>query len=742
MAGYDYASEIFGTTKTAVKPPLKDYASEIFGISPKPESEGVQRNADGTYGTPPEGMIYNPDTGQMTSRDLLTEHHRQTGSQGGAALRMAPHGTTLGLSDEAVALGSMVRGKDAANFALENERAKIDANRSEYPVTSIASEVAGGLAVPATILSNSGKATSFGQAVKQGAKAGAGTGAIYGLGEGEGEGRLRSAGFGLIGGAAGGAASVPVAKVAGWAAKKIGAPVARLLRDRRYYTEEGGISPAGRDALKQLGYDADEISDAFAREFSKGIDDGVDPTLAARAAEMEEFGIPAFKHNVTGDVNDFADFERARRGVGPDAVVSKAQRLGDGQELSARRAVDGVAKELSDGIPADQLDAAQAVTSRLQTMSEAEKAAAQAMYKAADDAGVSVPGNVAKGVVQRVQSRVAAEEIDLTSDIYSNARAYMSRLQKRGEGDGGVSLRLIETFRKDLNQSLSRAKPEDKRALSIIKNEYDSWVDDVVTAKLFDGDEAGFGDLKEARRLFAQYSAKYRGKDAGSRFLQDMIDADASPDQVMRWMFGASKLGSGKMNAPLAAKLKHTLGKSSDEWNLVRQAAFRQLTQKSGTETPGATGPIPWGPQKVSENIRAFFNSPQTKPLANVLFTPKERGQMIRLSTALNRMVPPKGAVNHSGTGYENARVAKKMWEGALILIGYKAGGPAGAVAGRAAAKGTEKGAGWLQAGKIGQKVRGQKPIGPVATGAIPGASAGMFVEDITMGLLFPGHQE
>ncbi len=401
-----------------------------------------------------------------------------------------------------------------------------------------------------------------------------------------------------------------------------------------------------------------------------------------------------------------------------------------------------MAKELSDGIPADQLDASQAVTARLQSMSEAERAAAQAMYKAADDAGVSVRGNVAKGVVQRVQSRLADEEIDLTSDIYSNARAYMTRLQKRGEGDSGVSLRLIETFRRDLIASLAKAKPEDKRALSIIKNEYDSWVDDVVTAKLFDGDESGFGDLREARRLWAQYSAKYRGADKGSRFLQDMIDADASPDQVMRWMFGASKLGSGKMNAPLAAKLKHTLGQSSEEWSLVRQAAFRQLTQKPGTETPGAAGPIPWGPQKVSENIRAFFNSPQTKPLANLLFTPKERGQMIRLSTSLNRLVPPKGAVNHSGTGYENARMAKKMWEGALTLIGYKAGGPAGAVAGRAAAKGTEKGAGWLQAAKIGQKVKGEKPIGPVAAGAIPGASAGGFATDIATSLLYPYLQE
>ncbi|MEX0319016.1 MAG: hypothetical protein AB3N21_13745 [Ruegeria sp.] len=593
--------------------------------------------------------------------------------------------------------------------------------------------------MPAAILDDAARAATTGQAVMKGAKAGAITGGAYATATGEGfEGRLTNLPGGLIGGTVGGAAAAPAVKVVSWAAGKLGKPVARLFADRRYYTEEGGITPAGRAALEQLGYSADEVSDAFAREFSKGVDEGIDPTLAARAAGMEEFGIPAYKHNVTGDVNDFANFERARRGVGPDAVVNKAQSLGNAQEMAARRAVDSTATEMGDGIRADQLDAAQAVTDRLQRAGEAEKAAAQAAYKAADDAGVTVPAQVARGVTQRVQTRLADEEIDLTSDIFQGARAFMKRLAKRGDGEGGVSLRLIDTFRKDLNATLSRASGEDKRALSIIKGEYDQWVDDVVEARLFDGDGAGFDALKKARGLWQAYSAKYRGKDAGSKFIQDMISEDASPDQVMRWMFGASKLGSGRMNAKLAVKLRDTLGKGSDEWNMVRQAAFRQLTQKPGTEVPGASGPIPWGPQKVSENLKYFFNNPQTKPLADVLFTPKERGDFIRLSTALGRMVPPRGAVNYSGTAYETARQAQKLWEGALTLIGYKAGGPAGAAAGHAAAKGTAKGAGWLKARQIGEKVRGKKPVGPIAVGAIPGAQAGVAAGEVATSLLYP----
>ncbi|MFV1484526.1 MULTISPECIES: hypothetical protein [unclassified Phaeobacter] len=672
----------------------------------------------------PEGFFVNPDTGQMTSRELLTGHHRQNNSRGGAIARMAPHGATLGLSDEAAWVGErLARGPDAAKFAMENERAKIEGYREDFPYSSFLAEMGGGLAVPASVVQGGAKAVGAGQAVRKAATAGAVTGALYGAGEGEGlGGRSKGGGFGLIGGAAGGVASVPLAKVVIWAANKAGKPVARLFSDRRYYTPDGGITQAGRTALRQLGYDADELSDAFAREFSKGVDNGVDPTMAARAAEMGEFGIPAYKQNVSGDVNDFANFERARRGVGPEPMVKRAQELGSAQELAARRAPDEFATEMGGGIRGDQFDAAEAVSNRLTALRGEEEAAAQAAYRAADEAGVSVPAEVATGVTQRVQTRLADEEIDLTSDIFKNARSFMSRLQKRGEGEGGVSLRLIDTFRKDLNRTMSRAESEDLRALAIIKKEYDDWIDDIVSAKLFDGDEAGFEDLKNARQLWQAYAQKFQGRDAGARFIRDMIDQDASPDQVMKWMFGASKLGGGRMNANLAGTLRGVLGENSPEWGLVRQAAFRQLTQKPGTEQVGATGAIPWGPQKVSENILSFVNGPQSRPLANALFTGQERAKMLRLAGALRKMVPPAGAVNHSGTAYESAKVAQKSWEAVAAMIGFKAGGPAGAVGGREFAKSSTNGAAWLRSRRLGRIPQGAKSIGAPATGAIPAA--------------------
>ena len=580
-------------------PAVEGVMSELFGDSPQPKAvpkadsvvDSVMEEIFGSneaaeaiiHGNNPEPEYFkNPHTGQMTSRELLTNHHQQNATRGNAVIDMAAHGLTVGTSDEAAGVGGLVNGGEGAQFERENRRAEIDANRMEFPFTSFFSEAAGGLAVPTSVFKSGSKVATFGQGVKKGAKAGALTGAAYAAAEGEGGfiNRMRDVPAGTVGGAVGGAAAVPVGKAVAWAAKALGKPIARLFADRRYYNEAQGLTDAGKQAAQSLGYNPDDISTAFAREFGENLNKKVAPDAAAASAEMAEFGIPAFKQNVTGDVNDFASFDRLRKGVGSPAAVSKVQNAANDQQMAARVAVDDVATEVGGGTRGDQLDAAQVVTSRLDDIRADEQAAAKAAYRAADEAGVSVPADVATGIYQRIQGKLSDAEIDVTSDLFAKTRGYMQRLQKRGTGEGGVPLRLIDTFRKDLNRTLARADSEDHRALSIIKTEYDAWVDDVVTAKLFDGDAAGFEDLKKARGLWASYSKKYMGKDAGSKFIRDMIDQDASPEQVMKWMFGASKLGGGRMNSKLAGTLKDVLGAGSDEWNLVRQAAFRHISHQ------------------------------------------------------------------------------------------------------------------------------------------------------------------
>lgn len=677
--------------------------------------------------TAPDEFFLNPYTGQMTSRELLQGQIQDDLSRKQTVPMMAAHGASLGTSDEAAWLAGRIGGKpkfgdkkDVAKFEMEKQRAFIDASREKFPYSTLAAEVGGGSVVPGAVFKDGARATSTLGILGKAAGSGGVTGGLYAVGEGEGVGRLRDAPVGMALGAAGGVISVPVGKVVLWAGRHLGKPVARLFSDRRYYTESGGLTIAGREALEALGHNPDDVSAAFAREFSEGVADAIPEEQAARAAEMGEFSIPAYKHNVTGQVRDAADFERARRGAAGSAAERRVSDAADVQFDASRKAVDTVATDIGGGVRGDRLDAATAVSNRLEDIRADEKAASKAVYEAADAAKLAIDADVAKGVLPRIETQLAADEIVIDSGNYPKAKEFLNILKRRGDGTTSVSLRVIDTYRKRLNRIIAKADEMDKAALTIIKDEYDAWIDDVVEAKLFSGDEAGLDELKKARGLWSEYAKKFRGKDAGSKFIQKMVDRDASPEDVMRWIFGSSKIENGKMTSNIAKTLKEVLGGDSPEWKMLRQAVLRQIAQKPGTENVlDAPGVIPWGPQKVSQNIFTFLDSPASRPLSEVMFTTQERAAIRRLGRAISYMVPPDGAVNHSNTAYESARMLGKAWEAMVSMAGFAQGGPAGAIAGREAARG----ANWLRSTMQGRRVTSgatrAKPIGLPASGAI-----------------------
>lgn len=672
---------------------------------------------------PPEGMIANPVTGQMTSRELLANHERLMGTTRGDAVRtMAGHGGTLGGSDEAAAAAGYIRGgPDRARFEQERQRARVDVARKDYPVTSFAAEAVGGAVAPASLLRG-------GVGLGRAAAAGAVTGGAYGALEGEGaEGRAAGAAIGAPVGAAAGAASVPIAKAAAWAADNLGRAAGRVFSRPEFYVEGQGLTDAGRARLSDLGYDPDRISAAFAREFGQNLERRVAPQDAAAAAELGEFGIPAYRHNITGSAEDFAQFERARRGAAGPQAETRARAAGDEQFQAMQRGIDQRAADFSGGTRGDSLDAAMGVSDRLGQEAAAARATAQSAYAAADRAGVGVDPRAASGLSTRLRTVLADNEIYLDAGPYTQTGAVMNRLARRGQSDRPVSLTLVEGVRKDINRALRApsVNPEDARALGIIKGEYDAWVDDVIQTTLFTGDEAGFDDLKRARRLWADYMQKYGGKDRAATFMRDMMDNEASPEEVERWLFGAAKLGRGKMTASLAGELKDRLGADSDEWNMLRQAAFRRLTQKPGTENPDGVMGLQWGPQQISQNVLDFVNSPSTRSLAAELFTPDEIAQMRRLGGALRRMVPPPGAVNYSGTAYEASRMAQGGFRALTASLGFAQGGVGGAAVADAGVRGATAVRSWLAGRAVTQGVRPQaRPMSGVQQ-AVAGSAGG-----------------
>jgi len=108
---------------------------------------------------------------------------------------------------------------------LTRQRALESAFRQQQPATSVASEIAGGLATPAGVLGLAAKAPTLAGRLIRGVASGAGMGALGGAGAAEEGQRLQGAGVG----ARVGAVAAPIAMAAAPVAKAVTAPVGRVI---------------------------------------------------------------------------------------------------------------------------------------------------------------------------------------------------------------------------------------------------------------------------------------------------------------------------------------------------------------------------------------------------------------------------------------------------------------------------------------------------------------------------------
>jgi hypothetical protein len=616
------------------------------------------------------------------------------GEKVGTLLNMGGEAMTFGLvGDEAsAAVESLVPGvkyEDRRDHYRQQQRIM----EQEHPFLSLAAQVGGAMALPFGVVGAGGNAL---RALGRGVGIGIGAGGTWGFMEGEGglSDRAKSAGGGAIGGAIGGALAVPIGKAVSWAAQKGGRALSGVFRNRRLFNG-ASLTDEGRETLRALGYNPDEISDAFAREFQRGTREAMEPAQAGRAAELAEFSIPAYRANVTGLADDFAALERGRRGAIGPITERKTRAALDAQDEAMRRAGDDIALRVGGGKPADQFDAAVGAMDGLRKARDTTLGAARRAYDELGNIGAGVRGTQVSrmGTNLRRSVEVAGTYIDDTAT--PNARAAFETLDRAfaNADTGSVPFMDLERARQQLVQLRAAAfrgsLGADQTAMRAVVNAFDDRVDDLMTSALTQGDEAVIKAAEKARGLWREYSQKFTGKSAPSRFIQELIDNDASPDQAVKWLFSSGRLGTGRFNSTLAKGLRDTLGETSEEWNAIRQAAFRQMIQKP-------EGMTQWGPQKISENLSGFINGPATRDLSKTLFSGDELALMRRYAGALKRLVPPPGAVNYSGTSYENQRAARASFQALASMFGFANGGPVGAVAAGGAVRATQTGGDWL----------------------------------------------
>lgn len=286
----------------------------------KKQLQGGQ-NADGTFGSPPEGMVLNPKTGQM--EDLQSPAHPGI-PQGGlvSAGLGAGQGVGFNMLDETVAGMRAATGEGDYDYDLARMREAERRAKEEHPVAYHGSKVGGavGTAVAAAPLTVSGRlaaGSTLAPRMLAGATDGAVLGGAAGLGEGEGvQDRLTQGGIGAGVGATLGTAFPLAASGASWlyelgrnalqarpVAQQAGTSPEALRLLNRVMDADGSLGPAGQANMARAGSEA-MLADAGPNAravLDTAIQRGGPGAVAARQAIGDRTGRSAANINAALD---------------------------------------------------------------------------------------------------------------------------------------------------------------------------------------------------------------------------------------------------------------------------------------------------------------------------------------------------------------------------------------------------------------------------------------------------------
>ena len=447
----------------------------------------------------------------------------------------------------------------------------------------------------------------------------------------------------------------------------------------RQKIQQSGITDDIRRIYQQtavkLGMSADDVTDDVIRNSVAGTTQAITPEQGLALSGEREFGIPLTRGQRSLDDAQLSFEDRARVGLKGES----AQRVMRGFEDETQvPAINAARERIESTIGGDgSLKPGSVIREGVKT---AERTADDLVGDAYESVGkAELTGDGLKGLINSVRRSVMGTEFDQN---LPQTRTLLDEVAKQkkimatfsGKGLRSVDLNRLEQMRRRFNTAIGAAdNPSDKRQVTIMKRAFDDYLDGAVQNALFTGDAAALESLKGARGLFSEYAKKFRAqpirgksgrivdRDEPGQFIEKLIDADPTDEQVVNAVFGASGMNKGS-GAAMAARFRDILGRDSEGWTAIRRAALGRIIQ---TNRNGKGIEMVSGAKTLSALDSAMEKN---GTLMKELFTQDEINMLKRFAFHVKRTqaAPTISRENPSGT----AQVAGKALAETVKQIG------------------------------------------------------------------------
>lgn len=149
--------------------------------------------------------------------------------------------------------------------------------------------------------------------------------------------------------------------------------------------------------------------------------------------------------------------------------------------------------------------------------------------------------------------------------------------------NGTVKLDAMEKWRQRIVRN--RAPDGDRAqqaALNLMKKQYDEFRDAMFDSDMVSGDPTAVGKWKEATKAFSEYAKTFND----DRVIRDLVNKEATPEEMRKWLFNSSALGLKAESGRVIAKIKGIVGDDSPQMTALRQDALLDIMEPLLRENP------------------------------------------------------------------------------------------------------------------------------------------------------------
>lgn len=503
-------------------------------------------------------------------------------------------------------------------------------------------------------------------------------------------------------------------------------PLAQSLRGRVMPERiTDGVRQQFKKYAVEMGFQPDEVSDDMIRQVLSRSQGGTPEERIGQALESE-FDVPLTRGQRSLDQPQLRTEDEMTQGIRGAGAERRMRAFGDEQREAVERAGARLESELTLG--ADPARAPSMVREGVRSAEEMASEGVNAAYDLGRTAELSPDGF--RGMLVNMRRLVRQDEsfdaaLPETAKVLSEIQNTLKTMRKAPEVGARLkplTLKRLEQYRRRLNTAIesASANPADKRQVTQIKRAWDDYLDRAVEQKLFSGDPEDLADLSKAREVFAEYAKKFRqnpvrGKsgrvvdqDPAGRFIERMIDANPTDEEILNAVFGASSI-SKKDGVAMWRKFSSILADTDPEAMMaLKGAALRRLIKTTNVNgTPQLSGS-----KTITEIQKAMEKSGS---LMREIFTKDELDKIRRFAATVKRTQPDidRGRSNPAGSGMTLVRQFLRIMgmgnmEPALVVTEVGAGS-------------ARAGAGSAQAGRV---IRPFSKLQGAPRGSVAGAQA------------------